>query len=575
MKFYCKGSVWLLRKTKMEWQSAAGYAFFFAWFSSSSLFFTGGSRTREIQPGISVSVSLHNCCDFLVLCYILMEPWSFGSEGKGFLLADEMDIPIDAFARSTKAFLEWDNKTCFNFDKESVESMEFMDLGLPDTVREPCHGNQVVDVLSGVAGVGCNDSSNNTVASPTCLMTSSSSWGEGESGSKFSSPVCESSSQDSSLIALKLGRLADSKYGQDSQHLKERSKRARTKGPHYQTLTCQVHGCNMDLSSSKEYHKRHRVCDAHSKTAIVIVNGIEQRFCQQCSRFHLLAEFDDVKRSCRRRLAGHNQRRRKPQLDTFDCKSRKWLQSYQGIGYLGTSLPKRTPFVFSDILPGGILYPEESNEYGHIKTEDESTYSQCVTPITNRLLPPNSFLQLHGLGKQHASEVSLSGSEFSVFDTASHVQKASGASTYQGALSLLSAQSQSSIHSARNQVATPLQIQRIHHGAGQINERPSTVKALEKYGRNRSFPCRINSMGADQMDSVMISDSSHAVDFQLHTDRVFQESARFSHKYHLSPENGPTFDLLQLSSHFQRVEQERNFLQVKHEQGDFYCFPQS
>lgn len=214
-----------------------------------------------------------------------MEPWSFGSEGKGFLFADEMDIPIDAFAKSTKAFLEWDNKTCFNFDKESVESMEFMDSGFPDTMKEPFHGNQVVDILS---GVGCNDSSNNTVASPTCLMTSSSSWGDGESGSKFSSPVCESSSQDSSLIALKLGRLADSKYGKDSQHLKERSKRARTKGSYYQTITCQVHGCNMDLSSSKEYHKRHRVCDAHSKTAIVIVNGIEQRFCQQCSRLVLL-----------------------------------------------------------------------------------------------------------------------------------------------------------------------------------------------------------------------------------------------------------------------------------------------
>ncbi|KAF8082090.1 hypothetical protein N665_0848s0008 [Sinapis alba] len=75
---------------------------------------------------------------------------------------------------------------------------------------------------------------------------------------------------------------------------------------------CQVYGCNMDLSSSKDYHKRHRVCETHSKTSVVIVNGIEQRFCQQCSRFHFMSEFDDVKRSCRRRLAGHNERRRKP-----------------------------------------------------------------------------------------------------------------------------------------------------------------------------------------------------------------------------------------------------------------------
>lgn len=31
------------------------------------------------------------------------------------------------------------------------------------------------------------------------------------------------------------------------------------------------------------------------------------------SRFHLLSEFDEGKRSCRRRLAGHNKRRRKTQ----------------------------------------------------------------------------------------------------------------------------------------------------------------------------------------------------------------------------------------------------------------------
>lgn len=79
-----------------------------------------------------------------------------------------------------------------------------------------------------------------------------------------------------------------------------------------QALVCQVLGCNRDLGSSKDYHKRHKVCDEHSKTPKVIVNGMEQRFCQQCSRFHMLAEFDDDKRSCRKRLVGHNERRRKP-----------------------------------------------------------------------------------------------------------------------------------------------------------------------------------------------------------------------------------------------------------------------
>ncbi|XP_059646371.1 squamosa promoter-binding-like protein 9 [Cornus florida] len=75
---------------------------------------------------------------------------------------------------------------------------------------------------------------------------------------------------------------------------------------------CQVEGCKVDLSDAKAYYSRHRVCGMHSKSPKVIVAGIEQRFCQQCSRFHLLPEFDQGKRSCRRRLAGHNERRRKP-----------------------------------------------------------------------------------------------------------------------------------------------------------------------------------------------------------------------------------------------------------------------
>ncbi|CAI9782765.1 unnamed protein product [Fraxinus pennsylvanica] len=75
---------------------------------------------------------------------------------------------------------------------------------------------------------------------------------------------------------------------------------------------CQVEGCNVDLSDAKAYYSRHKVCSMHSKFPKVIVAGLEQRFCQQCSRFHQLPEFDQGKRSCRRRLAGHNERRRKP-----------------------------------------------------------------------------------------------------------------------------------------------------------------------------------------------------------------------------------------------------------------------
>ncbi|KAH6821325.1 hypothetical protein C2S53_006156 [Perilla frutescens var. hirtella] len=76
---------------------------------------------------------------------------------------------------------------------------------------------------------------------------------------------------------------------------------------------CQVDNCKEDLSAAKDYHRRHKVCEVHSKAGNALVGKQMQRFCQQCSRFHPLSEFDEGKRSCRRRLAGHNRRRRKTQ----------------------------------------------------------------------------------------------------------------------------------------------------------------------------------------------------------------------------------------------------------------------
>ncbi|XP_074569042.1 putative squamosa promoter-binding-like protein 19 [Curcuma longa] len=85
---------------------------------------------------------------------------------------------------------------------------------------------------------------------------------------------------------------------------------------------CQAEKCAADLTEAKRYYRRHKVCEAHSKAAIVIVAGLRQRFCQQCSRFHELSEFDDSKRSCRRRLAGHNERRRKSSSEAISSDAR-------------------------------------------------------------------------------------------------------------------------------------------------------------------------------------------------------------------------------------------------------------
>ncbi|RRT83573.1 hypothetical protein B296_00001640 [Ensete ventricosum] len=46
---------------------------------------------------------------------------------------------------------------------------------------------------------------------------------------------------------------------------------------------CQAEGCKADLSGAKHYHRRHRVCEFHSKATVGIIGGLQQRFCQQCS----------------------------------------------------------------------------------------------------------------------------------------------------------------------------------------------------------------------------------------------------------------------------------------------------
>nr|AGI62049.1 SQUAMOSA promoter-binding-like 1 [Erycina pusilla] len=101
---------------------------------------------------------------------------------------------------------------------------------------------------------------------------------------------------------------------------------------------CQAEKCTADLTEAKRYHRRHKVCEAHAKAATVIVAGLRQRFCQQCSRFHELPEFDEVKRSCRRRLAGHNERRRKSSSEPQGEGSSRCLQADQG-GKAPISLP--------------------------------------------------------------------------------------------------------------------------------------------------------------------------------------------------------------------------------------------
>ncbi|CAL9188138.1 unnamed protein product [Musa hybrid cultivar] len=154
---------------------------------------------------------------------------------------------------------------------------------------------------------------------------------------------------------------------------------------------CQVEGCNIDLSTSKDYHRKHKVCESHSKSPKVVVAGQDRRFCQQCSRFHDLSEFDQKKRSCRRRLSDHNARRRKPQLETISFSSSKLSVSYYDDKQQANLVFGQSPFrqmtsIASSIWDGsGSLKLTQSEGSWRKSSETGSTNGQLLFPSNTNL----------------------------------------------------------------------------------------------------------------------------------------------------------------------------------------------
>ncbi|OIT31469.1 PREDICTED: squamosa promoter-binding-like protein 6 [Nicotiana attenuata] len=505
-----------------------------------------------------------------------MEPLSYGLEGRGFLFPDNVELSVDTFSRSRNTVKDWNLNPFCDVDKpicgpsqEITESTGFLESGIADIFKKSAASNPCPGALSGEIGNGSMlelGAMFNRSATKSCnpmslpiglkldeltdygeVRTSQSSKESSVLSSPESSlPTGEAAKRKSLHSQFPISQVRGQKEDESiayrevksNQSLKRNSalssvnsslqgKRLRTTNLHSEVPFCQVHGCNKDLSSSKDYHKRHKVCDEHSKTAIVIVNGIEQRFCQQCSRFHLLAEFDEGKRSCRKRLAGHNERRRKPQFDTH------W-----GSRFLDMT-QRRVPFLFPEILPGSFFYQENyevNNNNQHLKLERKPfCISQLAMSVTSGQSPAESIQHQYGVRKQDLSKVPVGSTLLSV-------QEFSAGQNSSCALSLLSAHSQNLLRNSTGISPTPLwmvkgddhaYIKDDHHN---LAKSPSiSVPEMQRDGHDQ---------GANSMNS----------------------------KNCLSPVGGPTMDLVQLSSHLLRVEQQKNSVQVKQENDIFSSF---
>ncbi|XP_002991065.2 squamosa promoter-binding-like protein 7, partial [Selaginella moellendorffii] len=103
---------------------------------------------------------------------------------------------------------------------------------------------------------------------------------------------------------------SDEEDEEEAERSKKRSKLS--------SARCQVPACHADLTPLKGYHQRHRVCLTCANATSVWVRGQDQRYCQQCGKFHPLGDFDEGKRSCRRKLERHNDRRRRKLPESGD-----------------------------------------------------------------------------------------------------------------------------------------------------------------------------------------------------------------------------------------------------------------
>ena len=73
---------------------------------------------------------------------------------------------------------------------------------------------------------------------------------------------------------------------------------------------CQADGCHANLATYSFYYQRNHICVEHLKAELFSVHGVDSRFCQRCGLSHPLTEFDGKRKSCRKALEKHNNRRK-------------------------------------------------------------------------------------------------------------------------------------------------------------------------------------------------------------------------------------------------------------------------
>ncbi|KAJ6430981.1 hypothetical protein OIU84_018482 [Salix udensis] len=147
-----------------------------------------------------------------------------------------------------------------------------------------------------------------------------------------------------------------------------------------------VPSCEADISELKGYHRRHRVCLGCANATAVVLDGETKRYCQQCGKFHVLSDFDEGKRSCRRKLERHNNRRRRKPADS--SKGSAGDKEVQG-GLLTEKITCDAEASKDGLCSSSQMVEKEGlveSEDGHISALNSDPLSQNIIPNFHFLL---------------------------------------------------------------------------------------------------------------------------------------------------------------------------------------------
>lgn len=160
----------------------------------------------------------------------------------------------------------------------------FVARSLNPVVRADYRGHQLFPLDNGISIPG-NSSNCSSSCSDEMNLGTENRQRELEKRRRVIMVDDECTDDKANGLSLKLGReglpVADGDAGDWE---RSNGKKAKVVGGSTSRAVCQVEDCGADLSSAKDYHRRHKVCEMHSKASKALVGGIMQRFCQQCSR---------------------------------------------------------------------------------------------------------------------------------------------------------------------------------------------------------------------------------------------------------------------------------------------------